>query len=102
MAVLTFAGGFGFGGDSDDILREFGGLFQLTAHSFLSGRPGRAREETHGEKDAELRNLGWLTEANHLGNVAYRVGRKLEWDAKKLRATNCPACGSTRPSCTRC
>ena len=26
---------------------------------------------------------GWLTEANHLGNVAYRVGKKLEWDAAK-------------------
>lgn len=31
---------------------------------------------------------GWLTEANHLGNVAYRVGRKLEWDAAAIRATN--------------
>lgn len=34
---------------------------------------------------------GRLTEANHLGNVAYRVGRKIEWDAAKLRATNAPA-----------
>jgi hypothetical protein len=33
---------------------------------------------------------GWLTEANHLGNVAFRTGRKLEWDAEKLRATNAP------------
>ena len=33
---------------------------------------------------------GWLTEANHLGNVAYRVGKKLKWDAKNLRATNAP------------
>jgi hypothetical protein len=33
---------------------------------------------------------GWLTEANHLGNVAFRAGKKLEWDAKKLRATNAP------------
>ncbi|AMV38555.1 Gfo/Idh/MocA family protein [Planctomyces sp. SH-PL62] len=31
---------------------------------------------------------GWLTEANHLGNVAYRVGGKLEWDAAALKATN--------------
>ena len=31
---------------------------------------------------------GWLTEANHLGNVAYRAGKKLEWDAAKItRAT---------------
>ena len=34
---------------------------------------------------------GLLTEANHLGNVAYRAGQKLHWDAEKLRATNCPA-----------
>ncbi len=33
---------------------------------------------------------GWLTEANHLGNVAYRVGRKLEWDAARMRAKNAP------------
>ncbi len=33
---------------------------------------------------------GWLTEANHLGNVAYRVGKKLEWDAAKLYAYNAP------------
>jgi predicted dehydrogenase len=33
---------------------------------------------------------GWLTEANHLGNVAYRAGKKLIWDPVKLEATNCP------------
>lgn len=33
---------------------------------------------------------GWLTEANHLGNVAYRVGRKLQWDPVALQATNVP------------
>ncbi len=33
---------------------------------------------------------GWLTEANHLGNVAYRVGKKLEWDEKQMKATNAP------------
>ena len=26
---------------------------------------------------------GWLTEANHLGNVAYRTGMKLQWDPEK-------------------
>ena len=32
-----------------------------------------------------------LTQAVLLGNVSYRVGqKKLEWDAKKLKATNCP------------
>ncbi|MEQ8785278.1 MAG: Gfo/Idh/MocA family oxidoreductase [Pirellulaceae bacterium] len=34
---------------------------------------------------------GALTEAVLLGNVAYRTGEKLEWDAENLKATNCPA-----------
>ncbi len=33
---------------------------------------------------------GWTTECNHLGNVAYRAGKKLEWDYANLRATNAP------------
>ncbi|HSZ54177.1 MAG TPA: Gfo/Idh/MocA family oxidoreductase [Tepidisphaeraceae bacterium] len=39
---------------------------------------------------ANFEYAGWLTEANHLGNVAFRVGRKLEWDADAMRATNAP------------
>ncbi len=33
---------------------------------------------------------GALTESVLLGNVAYRVGQKLEWDAVNLKAPNCP------------
>ena len=33
---------------------------------------------------------GMLTEAVLLGNVAYRTGQRIEWDAEKLAATNCP------------
>ncbi len=33
---------------------------------------------------------GALTEANHLGNVAYRLGKKIEWDAKNLVVKNAP------------
>jgi len=33
---------------------------------------------------------GWLTEANHLGNVAFRAGKKLEWDPAGLRCPNAP------------
>jgi hypothetical protein len=39
---------------------------------------------------ADFEYGGWLTEANHLGNVAYRTGKKLEWDAQNLRAKNAP------------
>ncbi len=34
---------------------------------------------------------GALTESVLLGNVAYRTGQALEWDAKSLKATNCAA-----------
>ena len=33
---------------------------------------------------------GALIENNMLALAAYRVGKKLQWDAKNLRATNCP------------
>ena len=33
---------------------------------------------------------GALTETVLLGNVAYRIGKQLDWDAKSLTATNCP------------
>ncbi len=33
---------------------------------------------------------GLLIENNLLGNVAYRVGRKIEWDVKNLKAVGCP------------
>ena len=39
---------------------------------------------------ANFEYSGWLTEANHLGNVAYRVGKKLQWNPKLLKATNAP------------
>lgn len=33
---------------------------------------------------------GNLVENNQLALVAYRTGKKLEWDAKNMKATNCP------------
>jgi predicted dehydrogenase len=46
--------------------------------------------KTGKKSSADFEYSGWLTEANHLGNVAYRVGKKLEWDAVKMKATNAP------------
>ncbi|HSU65575.1 MAG TPA: Gfo/Idh/MocA family oxidoreductase [Tepidisphaeraceae bacterium] len=43
-----------------------------------------------GPTTANFDYSGWLTEANHLGNVAYRVGRKIHWDAKAMRAPDAP------------
>ena len=39
---------------------------------------------------ANFEYSGLLTEANHLGNVAFRVGKKIEWDAENLRCPNAP------------
>ena len=39
---------------------------------------------------ANFEYAGWTTEANHLGNVAYRAGKKLHWDAHAMKATNAP------------
>jgi predicted dehydrogenase len=33
---------------------------------------------------------GLLTEANHLGNVAYRAGKRIEWDTRSMRLPNAP------------
>jgi len=33
---------------------------------------------------------GPLTIANHLGNVAYRAGKKIQWDGKNLKIPNAP------------
>jgi predicted dehydrogenase len=33
---------------------------------------------------------GWTTESNHLGNVAYRTGKKIDWDYQTMRARNAP------------
>src|SRR5436853_623207 len=33
---------------------------------------------------------GLLTETILLGNLAIRVGKKIEWDGPNMRATNCP------------
>jgi predicted dehydrogenase len=44
---------------------------------------------TGGQTTCNFEYAGWLTESNHLGNVAYRVGKKLTWDAAKLKAKGC-------------
>lgn len=39
---------------------------------------------------ADFEYSGLLTEANHLGNVAYRVGKKITWDAAAMKCVDCP------------
>ena len=62
-------------------IRRSPGHYQEWIEACKTGKP----------TSADFQYSGWLTEANHLGNVAYRTGKKLEWDAANLRATNAPA-----------
>jgi hypothetical protein len=62
----------------------------------LPRSPGHHRQwieaaKTGGPTDSNFEYAGWLTEANHLGNVAYRAGTRLEWDAEGMRIPNAPA-----------
>ena len=62
---------------------------------FLPDSPGQQQEwvkacKTDRQTSCNFEYSGWLTEANHLGNVAYRVGKKIEWDAAQLRCPNAP------------
>ena len=43
-----------------------------------------------GKTGSPFSYAGPLTEANHLGNVAFRVGKKIEWDSKNMNCKNCP------------
>ena len=46
--------------------------------------------KTGGSTTCQFDYSGPLTETALLGNVAYRAGKKLVWNPKTLRATNCP------------
>lgn len=61
----------------------------------LPGSPGHHQEWEKAIKGGPpaLSHFGYgalLTETVLLGNVAWRVGRKLEWDAAAMKAKNCP------------
>ncbi len=46
--------------------------------------------KTRGKTTCHFGYAGPLTEAALLGNVAYRVQKKIDWDGAKLSAKNCP------------
>jgi len=62
---------------------------------FIPDSPGQHEEWLNAIRNgtptgSPFSYAGLLTEANHLGNVAFRAGKKLEWDFKAMKATNCP------------
>ena len=74
----------------EDKFREF-----KRPEPFIPNSIGHHREwteacKTGGPTTCNFGYSGPLTEAALLSNVALRVGKKLTWDAKNLKATNCP------------
>ena len=56
---------------------------------------GHQQEWIHAAKTGaptlcHFKYAGELTEANHLGNIAYRVQKMLEWDPVNLKTRNSP------------
>ncbi len=102
--IPQWGSGVLFVGDQGMLLADYGKHVLLPEDKFADfQRPepfippsiGHHAEWIHACKTGEpttcdFEYAGWLTEANHLGNVAYRAGKKLEWDARNLRATNAP------------
>jgi len=62
---------------------------------FIPNSIGHHREwieacKAGGKTTCNFDYAGALTETVLLGNVAFRTGKKLDWDPKRLRARNCP------------
>jgi hypothetical protein len=93
-----------FVGDDGMLLSAYGQHVLLPEDKFADFQPpepfipasiGHHAEWIHACKTGDPTTCnfdyaGWLTEANHLGNVAYRVGGKLEWDVEAMQCRNAP------------
>ena len=102
--IPQWGSGHLFVGDKGMLLSDYGKYLLLPEADFAGFKPPAPfipRVKNHyddwltairngKQSHANFEYSGWLTEANHLGNVAYRVGKKIEWDPVKLVAKNAP------------
>lgn len=102
--IPQWGSGVLFVGDKGMLLADYGKYVLLPENQFVGFTPppptipkslGHHKEWLHACKTGapttcNFSYSGPLTEANHLGNVAYRAGKKLEWDAKNMRIPNAP------------
>lgn len=93
-----------FVGDNGMLLADYSKFILLPESKFIHFQPpttfikpsiGHHQEwinacKTGDRTSCNFDYAGPLTEANHLGNVAYRVGKKILWDPIKLEAIGCP------------
>lgn len=102
--IPQWANGVLFIGEKGMLLSDYGKHILLPENKFTDfKRPdpfipkslGHHAEWIHACKTGapttcNFEYAGLLTEANHLGNVAYRTGKKLHWDPQSMKATNAP------------
>ncbi|MFZ4795742.1 MAG: Gfo/Idh/MocA family protein, partial [Blastocatellia bacterium] len=102
--IPQWGNGVLFVGDKGMILSDYGKHVLLPENKFVDfKRPEQSIPKSIGHHaewilgcktgaptTCNFNYAGWLTEANHLGNIAFRAGKKLIWDPKTLRATNAP------------
>ncbi len=107
-SIPQWGGGMLFVGDKGMLLSNYGKHVLLPEKDWVDFEPpeptipkslGHHAEWIHACKTGapttcNFEYAGKLTEANHLGNVAFRTGKKLVWDAKNLRVSNVPAADS--------
>jgi len=93
-----------FVGDKGMVLANYNSRILLPKEKFAAAKPpaqtipasiGHHKEwfeacKTGGATTCNFDYSGTLTEAVLLGVVAYRTGEKINWDAKALKAVNCP------------
>ncbi len=104
-AIQKWANGVLFVGDKGMLVSDYGKHALLPEDKFkdftppapfIPDSPGQQREWlnaiTNGTPTASpfATYAGPLTIANHLGNVAYRAGKKIEWDGVNLKIKNAP------------
>ena len=102
--VPTWGNAVLFVGSDGMLIADYGRRQLLPEEKFVDFAPpaptipnsiGHHREWTEACKSGGLTTCnfdysGALTEAALLSNVALRVGRKIQWDAKNLKAVDCP------------
>ncbi|MCX7012797.1 MAG: gfo/Idh/MocA family oxidoreductase, partial [Candidatus Sumerlaeota bacterium] len=107
LNIEPMGNGAVFKGDKGYLLCDFGGRYLMPKGDLTYYHPPKPEElippvKSHHQEwveackrsdhktRADFDYSGTLIEHNLLALAAYRVGKKLEWDAEKLAATNCP------------
>ncbi len=103
-AIPQWTNGMLFVGSKGMLLSDYGKHVLLPEQQFKDFQPpepsipnsvGHYAEwieacKTGSPTTCNFEYAGLLTEANHLGNIAYRLGKRLTWDTAALRAEGTP------------